>query len=232
MPPMPAASVIARAILKPLDRARKPDHVAAAPWRGGGDRLHHVDDDRQSERTRHSERGGPCAAPLCSSGPALLHFRHHGRDLQARCASPAKLLSTCHLLSWNRLSSCALSTRAVRPSLVGNASDTRISTRLSPLSVFSNDSSSSCFPCSCCPLPFLAVLNHLDHFAALAPQVREITVHRDGILRAPLPRGIGSCAYVDDISDDEVEEAFAQLSEFMKAHPEVYWDPSKSFSAA
>ena len=34
--------------------------------------------------------------------------------------------------------------------------------------------------------------------------VREITVHRDGILRAPLPRGIGACSFVDEITDDEV----------------------------
>jgi len=33
--------------------------------------------------------------------------------------------------------------------------------------------------------------------------VREITVHRDGLLRAPLPQGIGRCAYANDISDDE-----------------------------
>ena len=27
----------------------------------------------------------------------------------------------------------------------------------------------------------------------------EIIVHRDGLLRAPLPAGIGGCSYVDDI---------------------------------
>ena len=61
--------------------------------------------------------------------------------------------------------------------------------------------------------------------------VQEIIVHRDGILRAPLPSGIGKCAYVDDISDAEVEEAFGELSTFMDSHPEVYWDPSKSFAS-
>lgn len=61
--------------------------------------------------------------------------------------------------------------------------------------------------------------------------VREITVHRDGILRAPLPHGIGSCAYVDEITDAEVDQAFSKLSTFMEEHPQVYWDPSKSFSA-
>jgi len=60
--------------------------------------------------------------------------------------------------------------------------------------------------------------------------VREITVHRDGLLRAPLPLGIGECAYDDEISDEEVELAFAELTEFMNKHPEVNWDPSKSFS--
>ena len=29
--------------------------------------------------------------------------------------------------------------------------------------------------------------------------VRDITVHRDGILRAPLPHGIGGCAYADEV---------------------------------
>ncbi len=61
--------------------------------------------------------------------------------------------------------------------------------------------------------------------------VKEIIVHRDGILRAPLPKGIGKCAYVDDITDAEVEEAFEELSAFMESHPEVYWDPSKSFAS-
>ena len=61
--------------------------------------------------------------------------------------------------------------------------------------------------------------------------VREITVHRDGILRAPLPLGIGECAYEDEITDDEVDLAFAELTRFMEKHPETFWDPSKSFSA-
>ena len=60
---------------------------------------------------------------------------------------------------------------------------------------------------------------------------REITVHRDGILRAPLPNGIGKCAYTDEMTDDEIERAFAKLSEFIDAHPETKWDPSKSFAA-
>lgn len=60
----------------------------------------------------------------------------------------------------------------------------------------------------------------------------EITVHRDGILRAPLPAGIGACAYVDSMTDDEIERAFARLERFMEAHPQVSWDPSKSFVSA
>mmetsp|Transcript_17659 Transcript_17659/g.55768 ORF Transcript_17659/g.55768 Transcript_17659/m.55768 type:complete len:580 (-) Transcript_17659:377-2116(-) len=59
----------------------------------------------------------------------------------------------------------------------------------------------------------------------------EIVVHRDGLLRAPLPAGIGSCNYVDDISDAEIERAFERLQDFMRANPEVLWDPSKSFNA-
>jgi len=61
--------------------------------------------------------------------------------------------------------------------------------------------------------------------------VRDITVHRDGILRAPLPLGIGGCAYVDEISDNEVEAAFSDLEKFMAKHPQTYWNPSKSFAA-
>ena len=60
----------------------------------------------------------------------------------------------------------------------------------------------------------------------------EIVVHRDGLLRAPLPAGIGACAYVDEISDAEIDAAFARLEAFMADHPETIWDPSKSFAAA
>ena len=60
----------------------------------------------------------------------------------------------------------------------------------------------------------------------------EIVVHRDGLLRAPLPAGIGNCAYVDDMSDAEIEAAFARLEAFMAEHPETSWDPSKSFAAS
>lgn len=60
----------------------------------------------------------------------------------------------------------------------------------------------------------------------------EIVVHRDGLLRAPLPQGIGSCAYVDEITDDEIDQAFARLETFIAQHPQTMWDPSKSFAAA
>jgi len=58
----------------------------------------------------------------------------------------------------------------------------------------------------------------------------EITIHRDGILRAPLPKGIGECVYTDAMPDADIEQAFAKLSAFIAAHPETEWDPSKSFS--
>ena len=57
----------------------------------------------------------------------------------------------------------------------------------------------------------------------------EITVHRDGLLRAPLPAGFGKCEFVDDMSDSEIESAFARLEAFMEKHPQTSWDPSKSF---
>jgi len=59
----------------------------------------------------------------------------------------------------------------------------------------------------------------------------EIVVHRDGLLRAPLPAGIGQCEYVDDMSDDEIERAFARLEAFMETQPQTSWDISKSFAA-
>ena len=59
----------------------------------------------------------------------------------------------------------------------------------------------------------------------------EITVHRDGLLRAPLPAGIGKCEYVDTMSDDEIDRAFARLEAFMEKNPQTSWDPSKSFAA-
>jgi len=60
----------------------------------------------------------------------------------------------------------------------------------------------------------------------------EIVVHRDGLLRAPLPRGIGGCEYVDDMTDDEIEKAFARLEAFIAENPQTSWDPSKSFAAS
>jgi len=59
----------------------------------------------------------------------------------------------------------------------------------------------------------------------------EIIVHRDGILRAPLPAGIGNCEYVDSMSDDEIELAYERLSVFAEENPQVIWNPSMSFVA-
>ena len=59
----------------------------------------------------------------------------------------------------------------------------------------------------------------------------DIIVHRDGLLRAPLPGGaIGTCVYVDDLSDDEIERAFARLTAFMERNPQACWDVTKSFN--
>jgi len=60
----------------------------------------------------------------------------------------------------------------------------------------------------------------------------EITVHRDGLLRAPLPAGIGKCVYVDEMTDREIDLAFERLQTFMESHPQVLWSPSKSFNSA
>mmetsp|Transcript_19732 Transcript_19732/g.60804 ORF Transcript_19732/g.60804 Transcript_19732/m.60804 type:complete len:582 (-) Transcript_19732:177-1922(-) len=53
---------------------------------------------------------------------------------------------------------------------------------------------------------------------------RDITVHRDGILRAPLPGGIGGCVYTDAMPDADIEAAFAKLSAFIAEHPETEWN--------
>ena len=58
----------------------------------------------------------------------------------------------------------------------------------------------------------------------------EIIVHRDGLLRAPLPHGIGGCAYADDMSDAEIEAAFVRLQRFMDEHPETCWNEQRSFN--
>ncbi|EOD39654.1 hypothetical protein EMIHUDRAFT_448909 [Emiliania huxleyi CCMP1516] len=59
----------------------------------------------------------------------------------------------------------------------------------------------------------------------------EIVVHRDGLLRAPLPAGIGQCEYVDEIDDGEIDAAFARLTAFTTEHADTVWDISKSFAA-
>ena len=61
---------------------------------------------------------------------------------------------------------------------------------------------------------------------------REITVHRDGILRAPLPGGIGQCVYTDVMSDEDIDKAFAKLEAFIDEHPETKWNLGWSFAAA
>jgi len=59
----------------------------------------------------------------------------------------------------------------------------------------------------------------------------EIVVHRDGLLRAPLPTSVGQCVYVDEIDDDEIDRAFVRLEAFTSKHPHTVWDISKSFAS-
>lgn len=68
--------------------------------------------------------------------------------------------------------------------------------------------------------------------ATFRTAVREITVHRDGLLRAPMPAAIGACTYAHAIPDEAVDRAFARLEEFIADHPETLWDRSQSFAAA
>lgn len=60
----------------------------------------------------------------------------------------------------------------------------------------------------------------------------EIIVHRDGLLRAPLPAGIGVCEYADEMTDEEIDAAFTRLEKFITEHPETSWNPTKSFVQA
>ena len=60
---------------------------------------------------------------------------------------------------------------------------------------------------------------------------REITVHRDGILRAPLPGGIGQCVYTDSMPDEDIDRAFSKLEAFIDEHPETKWNLGWSFAA-
>jgi 3-dehydroquinate synthase len=60
----------------------------------------------------------------------------------------------------------------------------------------------------------------------------EIIVHRDGLLRAPLPAGIGGCEYADEMTDEEIDAAFTRLEKFITEHPETSWNPTKSFVQA
>lgn len=59
----------------------------------------------------------------------------------------------------------------------------------------------------------------------------DIIIHRDGLLRAPMPEGIGKCAYADEFTDEEIDAAFARLEIFMEQNPETCWDRSWSFAA-
>ena len=60
----------------------------------------------------------------------------------------------------------------------------------------------------------------------------EIIIHRDGLLRAPLPAGIGSCVYVDEMDDATIEKAFARLEGFVASYPQTKWDVTKGFNQA
>ena len=53
--------------------------------------------------------------------------------------------------------------------------------------------------------------------------VRDITVHRDGFLRAPLPAGIGLAVYTSTITDDEIDAAFQIVEKFANNNPSVSW---------
>ena len=58
---------------------------------------------------------------------------------------------------------------------------------------------------------------------------KDIIVHRDGLLRAPLG-AIGACVYVDDMSNGEIERAFARLTAFMDCNLQACRSVSKSFN--
>lgn len=49
----------------------------------------------------------------------------------------------------------------------------------------------------------------------------ERTYHRNGLQRVPMPRGIGNCIFLNDITRDEIESASKALSDWIPVSPEI-----------
>ncbi len=57
--------------------------------------------------------------------------------------------------------------------------------------------------------------------------LEQITVHRSGALRAPLPGPVGRCSWVASISDAEMEGAWRRLQAYVADYPEGVVDPDR-----
>jgi 3-dehydroquinate synthase len=51
--------------------------------------------------------------------------------------------------------------------------------------------------------------------------LEERTYHRNGLQRVPMPRGIGSCVFLNDINADEIESAVKNLEDWTKVKHEI-----------
>ena len=64
-----------------------------------------------------------------------------------------------------------------------------------------------------------------------AEAIVDFLASMEGVDEAALEENAASYLVELESLDAEVEEAFEELSAFMESHPEVYWDPSKSFAS-
>ena len=60
--------------------------------------------------------------------------------------------------------------------------------------------------------------------------IEQITVHRDGTLRAPLPGPFGKCRWTSCIPKSTLHAAWRRLQKYLEAHPQGVFDPSSSGS--
>ncbi|WP_444959740.1 Gfo/Idh/MocA family oxidoreductase [Microbulbifer sp. VVAC002] len=57
--------------------------------------------------------------------------------------------------------------------------------------------------------------------------IKQISIHRSGTLRAPLPAPLGNCIWVNKIEANHLESAWYDLQERLTRHPELILDPDE-----
>ncbi|WP_152452993.1 Gfo/Idh/MocA family oxidoreductase [Microbulbifer sp. THAF38] len=55
--------------------------------------------------------------------------------------------------------------------------------------------------------------------------LKQISIHRSGRLRAPLPAPLGRCTWVDEIKNKDLEKSWSSLQKRLAIHPELVLDP-------